>query len=428
MRLIKSSVIALLAVVLCGCAGRYSSSSSSELSAIQIIDRNGFNETVNNPDRLAMLQKNDFLTAQPYQKVVRTYKKNNEGKNLGKVTTYHENGQPWQYLETVNGRANGEYKEWYQNGNLRMLANVIEGIGDLTPQAQTSWRFDGKSRVWNETGSLIAEIIYEKGLLEEQSVYYHPNGKIAKTIPYRFNRIDGVIEVFNADGELIGTTQYSNGQKNGVALFKGNNHIPPREEEYQDGRLIKGKYWDFSSNIISEIQEGNGKKPIFENGFIKIEHEFKKGLPEGEVKLYKETGVLDSIYHVHEGQKHGEEWCYFDKKTDKDPLQPMLHIHWQNDEVHGMVRTWYENGVLESEKEMAHNKKHGILLAWYEDGNLMIVEEYENDVLVNGKYLKKGEDLPVSRVVEGNGYATLFDPEGNFVRKIEYRKGVPIDS
>lgn len=428
MKRIKASLnVVLLGLLVAGCAGKYASNSQGELSTIQIIDRNGFNETINNPDRLAMLQKNDFLTAQPYQKVVRIYKRNKEGKNIGKLTTYHENGGPWQYLETINSRANGEYKEWYQNGSLRMVATVVEGVGDLTPQAQTSWRFHGKSRVWNEEGVLIAEIAYDKGLLEDQSVYYHTNGQISKIIPYRLNRIEGAIEIFNKEGGLIGTTQYSNGQKDGVSSFKGSDHIPPREEEYEGGKLVRGKYWDFSSNLIAEIEGGDGHKPIFENGSIKIEHEFKKGLPEGEVRVYKENGALDSIYHVQDGQKHGEEWCYFDlEQTGKAP-QPMLHIHWQNDEVHGMVRTWYQNGVLESEKEMAHNKKHGVLLAWYEDGNLMIVEEYENDTLINGKYLKKGEDLPVSRVVEGTGYATLFDKEGNFIRKIEYRKGNPID-
>ena len=87
------------------------SQNGDKISSIQLIDRNGINETISNQDRVALLRKADYLRSQPYQKVVRTYRPNDEGKIASKMTTYHENGEIWQYLEAQGGRAHGEYKE-----------------------------------------------------------------------------------------------------------------------------------------------------------------------------------------------------------------------------------------------------------------------------------------------------------------------------
>lgn len=406
-----------------GCASKR----QGDVVSIQLIDRNGLNETIGNPERIARLQNIDFLASQPYQKVVRVFKRDMEGRTASKLTTYHENGMPWQYLETIGGRAKGVYREWYANGQQRMEAEVIEGIGDLTLTAQSSWVFDHVSRVWSEEGNLLAEISYNKGSLSNHSTYYHPNGAISKIIPYRMNQIEGVMQFFNEMGVLIGSTNYVKGVKEGVSEFKGNEHLPAREEEYQKGLLVRGKYWDMGHGLIGEIVNGSGIKPIFENGVKRIEQQYVSGVPEGKVTTYRENGSLESIYHISHSVKQGEEWCYYEKRTENETLQPMLFINWKDDEITGLVRTWYPNGNLESEKEMSHNKKDGLLLAWYEDGSMAMVEEYRNDLLSTGKYMKKNEDQPVSRVIGGKGTATIFDKDGNFVRKIEYRKGQPVE-
>lgn len=397
------------------------------IALVQFIDRNGMNEAISNPDRLAQIEKMDFLASQPYQKVMRVYKRDGKGKIHSKLTTYHPNGMLKQYLEVVDSRANGIYKEWYPNGTLRMSTHVIEGMGDLSVEAQSSWVFDKESQVWSEDGHLVAKIPYDKGQLTDKSIYYNPNGTIAKIIPYHHDKMDGIIELFDPQQNLIGTTVYVKGQKHGSSHFKGNLEQPRREEEYEFGKLIKGQYWDFEQNLISEIVSGSGIKSIYQDGFLRCQEEHKGGVLSGLVKLYRENGSLEASYHITNGVKDGEEWCYYEKREGDDTPRPMLYLNWKNDEIHGLVRTWYKNGVLESEKEMAHNKKDGLFLAWYEDGALMMIEEYEKDVLVNGKYMKRGEEAPTSRVIGGKGTASIFDQEGTLLHKIEYQKGFPIE-
>ena len=52
-------------------------------------------------------------------------------------------------------------------------------------------------------------------------------------------------------------------------------------------------------------------------------------------------------------------------------------------------------------------------------------EEYENDILLKGSYYKRNEKIPVSTIIHGNGEATIYDKDGNFLKKIKYIKGNP---
>jgi len=85
------------------------------------------------------------------------------------------------------------------------------------------------------------------------------------------------------------------------------------------------------------------------------------------------------------------------------------------------------NGNLESEREIRDNVKHGISSAWYQDGSVMMIEEYEKDILRKGTYFKKGEKSPVSTVENGDGTATFYDSSGFFIKRALYQKGQPVD-
>ena len=80
---------------------------------------------------------------------------------------------------------------------------------------------------------------------------------------------------------------------------------------------------------------------------------------------------------------------------------------------------------MESQREMSGNTRNGVSTAWYRDGQLMMIEEYESDKLKKGDYYRKGHKQPLSQVINGEGTVTLFDSEGNYLRKIPYVNGKP---
>lgn len=420
----KRSIFLILLPLLCGCGAQGPQDQSTIITSMQIIDRNGFAETISNKDRIKMYKDVDFLTSQPYQKVLRVYGRNLQGQSTARMTSYHDNGQLWQYLEVTDGRAHGYYREWFSNGQLKIEAYLIEGLADLHDLAQKSWIFDGLSRVWDDQGHLVAEIYYQKGELHTPSLYYHPNGKLQKIIPYEAGLIQGDLILYDEQGSILEQTPYIAGQKQGKAQGSWGHDRLKYWEEYERDLLQTATYYDPTGKQIAEIKEGKGSQAIFQGEFLYSSVEYHGGVPDGAVKVFAPDGTLHCSYHVKDSKKEGEEIEYYPSKAADKPL-PKICVHWHEDKLQGVIKTWYPNGVLESQREINGNKKQGLSFAWYKNGDLMLMEEYENDLLAKGSYFKKADKMPVSKIEGGKGVATLYSCDGIFIRKIGYEKGHP---
>lgn len=412
-----SMVISLFA--LSGCGSR-STSCPEQIISIQMINRNGFSETISTKDRLEIYQKIDFLTAQPYQKVLRVFGRDASGKSLSKITSYHSNSQPWQYLEAIDSRANGLYREWYENGQLKIEAHVMEGMPDLSDIAQTSWLFNGPCFVWDDQGRLEADFLYDKGILQGDAHYYHPNGKLATVIPYDKNLVHGRFTHFDEQGQRIEVIPYNQGKKEGEAFSLWHKNQLKYLEQYHDESLICACYWTIQGEKIAQVENGNGKQALFQEDRLHSLIEYKEGKSEGLVELYNADGLLVSTYVWKDSKKEGEEWEYYSNKN------PKLLLNWCGNKIQGIAKTWYENGVLESQREMSNNKKQGLSLAYYKNGDLMFMEEYESDRLVSGSYYPKGKKNAFSKIENGEGIATIYDSDGHYVKKISYERGRPV--
>lgn len=198
------------------------------------------------------------------------------------------------------------------------------------------------------------------------------------------------------------------------------------EEHFSEGLLVKGSYYNAQGEKISHIEEGTGQRAEFEEEHLVRLVSYHKGRPEGLIELFTPQGFLIASYYQKNGKKHGEEKVYYPRQSAEDPVQVKILLHWQEDVLQGVIKTWFLDGKQESQKEMYQNKKNGPSYAWYKQGDILLVEEYENDLLISGSYYKKKDKRPVSTIVQGRGVATLYDPEGYFLKKIPYEKGLPV--
>jgi antitoxin component YwqK of YwqJK toxin-antitoxin module len=415
-------------ILLIMCSACSSSKETTEpvLTSVSIIDRHGFSETISNPMRLQQYESVDFLSEQPYEKVLCMYSRDQCGNITSTQTSYHPNGQPKQYLEVVNNRACGTYMEWHTNGTLKLEANVINGEADITPEAQATWLFDGLSQVWDDCGNLVAQIPYCNGELEGESIYFHANGAIWKRENFHKNQYNGTLEVFRDTGEILQTTEYVSGEKQGSTKRYWSPDCVASEEIYCQNKLMTGTYFDSNGECLSAITEGNGYRVLFSKESISEIHEFRNGQAEGEIKIFAADGSLLNLYHIKNSIKHGEEIEYYNPLEVNGKVQPRLSLNWVEGHIQGLAKTWYPNGIQESQREMSNNSKSGLLSAWYQNGSLMLVEQYDSDKLIEGQYFPPGEKIPVSEIHNGRGTATLFDAKGNFIRKIKYNNSKPI--
>lgn len=408
-------LLLLFSILIASCATKQKEPS---LAYIQLIDRNGLSETICSKERLSNYMNSDFLETQPYQKVVRIFSKNKCGQTPSILTGYHPNGQIGQYLEALNGRAFGFYREWFPDGQKKIEAFLIGGPADLSISAKQEWIFDKTCKVWDENGHLVSEISYKKGSLEGPSFYYYSAGEIKKKENYLHNKLHGEIIKYKKNGNILAKTLYEKGKKEGFAYSNFTNGKLLCVENYSANLLINGDYFDQDKNKVAEIRGGNGKKAFFKGGILFKLIEYKKGIKEGKVETFFETGSLKNTSFVKNGQKEGEEIELYPNGQKK------MLLFWKNAMIHGSVKTWYQNGVLESEREFCQNKKNGKAYGWYESGIPMLEEEYENDFLKKGIYYKNKEI--VSSVINGNGTVSIFDGSELFLKSIKYKNGNPV--
>lgn len=400
------------------------SSYQPTLVSVHLVDRNGFTETVSHKERLKQFENVDFFSSQPYQKTLRVYARDPKGNVCSLVNTYHPNGNPKQYLEVINGRAYGVYRQWHENRQLQVSAEVIGGVPDLTPTAEASWLFTGLSQAWDEEGRLLAKMQYQEGFLEGPSFYYHPSGQLWKSLFFKKNQAEGIAETFRTNGELLQQIHYRDGKKEGLALRFWRDGCVASQEEYTEGRLLNGQYFSSDGQLLAEVKEGNGSRALFGETGLQELQEIRQGFPEGQMLIFAGNGDLCRIYHIQSRIKDGEELEFYPGSSlERKKLR--ISFFWQEGKIQGVVKTWYPNGELESQKEMSNNKKHGTSTVWYQDGNLMMIEEYDQGKLIRGDYFSTQERSPISRVWKGKGTATLFDSKGRLLQKIPYINGRP---
>lgn len=417
--------IALVSFSLVGCGLSRSVARCDQITQIHLTDHSGMSETVSEEGRLASYESVDFLAPQPYQKVQRVYGRDAHGNTPSTITSYHPNGQIKQFLEVVNHRAYGSYREWYANGQLKVESQVVGGIPDLNTAAEASWLFDGLSRAWNSDGELVALINYDKGELDGESLYFHSNGELWKRIPYSLGSIHGTCETYLEGGHLFLTCQYHDGVREGPSVRYWSEDRIAYREIYQSGKLETGDYFLPDGEQISEIRRGHGHRALFgREGLVEL-REYKGGIQEGQIQIFSDNQELLQTYSTLHHEKQGVEVYYYPTSGQDANPKPKLLLTWHEGVLQGPMKTWYPNGTLESAREMCQNQKSGVSTAWYENGALMFVEEYENDLLVKGEYFRLGEQNPISEVSKGGGIATLFQPSGHPLRKISYHEGRP---
>ncbi len=135
-----------------------------------------------------------------YQKYVNKY-----GKIHGMVTGFYvQSGKKWKEVEYINGLMNGEYKEWYENGNLYYHCFYKDGI------------LDGICKIFSENGNLCWMITYKEGVR------------------------DGISEMFSAtNGRKMEECNYKDDKKHGVSKsYDVENNAFVVYREYQEGNII----------------------------------------------------------------------------------------------------------------------------------------------------------------------------------------------
>ncbi len=132
-----------------------------------------------------------------------------EGKLEGKCKMWHRGeegqskGQLNLYTYWKEGKKEGEHKSWFDNGKLNLQCYYKEG------------KLDGEFKQWwddiSENEQLQIQCYYKEGKRDGEYKWWWENGKINVQVHLKEDKLDGECKRWNEEGELIDHKIYANG-------------------------------------------------------------------------------------------------------------------------------------------------------------------------------------------------------------------------
>lgn len=179
------------------------------------------------------------------------------------------------------GREIGEWKYFYQGGEIRSIGNFKQG------KKHGNWTY------LFENGKIEQQGKYENGLLSGVWKWYYASGKVLREEYYKKGKLNGPYIEW-ADDTL------------GTILLQG---------EYLDG-LRQGPWKEFVNGLVREGNYVDGEKDgqwVFKRGEVVIfSGSFQIGVAIGKHEYFHDSGRLESKGEFEGGEKSGD-WKYYDE-------------------------------------------------------------------------------------------------------------------
>lgn len=163
-------------------------------------------------------------------KVVKHYKDRNNFLDYTREY-YYPNGQLGSIGQFQNGKMEGKWIWYYENGNRKDEAHLTDGLYNKT---RTHWYKNGKLKSierieipcskeccdgtilsYDTLGVLTQKNHIKNGLISDTLTYYYPNGKIFKKSVYKENKRNGYYIEYHKNGNKWVEGQYINGYMKG---------------------------------------------------------------------------------------------------------------------------------------------------------------------------------------------------------------------
>ncbi len=112
------------------------------------------------------------------------------------ITEYHDSGKIKASRSLKDGIMNGETIVYYKNGSVRRQGKYVDG------------KYEGLWEGWYENGEKEFEIEHHKGMLHGEYILYHSNGKPREKGRYHKNKPTGHWKTFDEKGSLIEEREY----------------------------------------------------------------------------------------------------------------------------------------------------------------------------------------------------------------------------
>jgi len=335
-----------------------------------------------------------------------------QGRLLGPITEFDENGQKIREYSVQNEKLEGLYTEWHPDGQLKCEYNYALGkyegeqkecypSGEI--KVRTSYHNEKRNGIheeWHDNGVLSRKIHFIDGLKEGSSAEWFSNGVSKLDAYFQADHPDGVQSEWFDNGQIKARIEYSFGLKQGWH----------REWNEKGGLLFEACYnhdavegplltwWD-SGQIRSRLNFENGLKEgpqqwFHQNGQLERVATFHRDMNEGDLTAWYNDGSIQSVQHFHDGKPIGEHREYFPPSNadQQDEERLARNVHYDEEsKLHGAETNFYPDGKTQGIVFYDHGKLEGMKKLWDAQGNLLEEANYVQGKL-NGRFFQKMPD------------------------------------
>ena len=144
----------------------------------------------------------------------------------GVALSYHPNGKLAVEAPYRNGKLDGVFRSFDENGKLHETIGYLDG------------EEEGFSIIYYENGKKKSRESYRRGVLNGVSEEWFENGKLRRQIPYENGQIHGVVKFYDEMGLLAEDMNFVRGIRNGTYHRYTFGKVT-LEAEFQNNRCVK---------------------------------------------------------------------------------------------------------------------------------------------------------------------------------------------
>lgn len=318
----------------------------------------------------------------------------------GAKTDYYYDGYSIQAEYTLkNGLLNGTLKSYYQNGNLKKTGNYING------------KENGLFKEYNEDGSINIEYSMKDGVMNGAFKTYYENGQVKKIGSFLNGKGNGNFKEYAENGDLEVTYSKINDEYNGLLTIYEAGKVAKKinyKNGARDGLYTEFTYGDndtllleYSGLIQNELKDGVWNLYLYRDGKKEIAEftTFKNDIKEGNFKEVQGDSLIFGSYS--NNKLDGDYIVYIDFtrmlfggiiRTDTSNMNLLCQGRYYNDLKTGEWKYFDLIGSLSKTGRYSSDKKTGKWSYYYTkyvdnnsnplpySGELFLIETYENGI------------------------------------------------
>lgn len=345
---------------------------------------------------------------------------NEEEKRVGEWKWYYDNGNVQELANYENGLLEGQYVGYYKNKTVNYQANYVAG------------KLEGPYQYYNNRGAMTQNKNFKEGVLNGRYESFHKAGESSKKYDLNFSKgeQDGVFTEKSIEGVEIFHVNKTNGKKQGIETNRYASGTLSSTFCYVNGDAQgEAKIYYKNGKIKSEGLAAEGSntgewKSYFSNGKLHEKYTYKKGEYDGAYFEYAPDGKIYNEFIYRKGELIG--YKFYDKTGEiiKEAKKKGGEFFYEGHSINGSIKTeglydvkggkegvwkfYSGNGILETIGNYKEGNLSGENTNYHGNGKVRSKELYVNDTLQGyvEKYFEDGQ-------MKSQGYAVAgaYDKE-----------------